>query len=71
MGDYSLPTDAASSVKAPTLVIAGGRDFPWIRETAEALAEAIPDGQVRLLDGQGHDVDPKVLAPVMIEFFNA
>jgi pimeloyl-ACP methyl ester carboxylesterase len=71
MGDYSIPADAASQVKAPTAVIAGGADFPWMRETAEALASAIPDGQARLLDGQGHDVDPKVLAPVLVEFFNA
>jgi len=71
MGDYSLPTDSAASVEAPTIVIAGGAEFPWMRETAEALAKALPDGHARILDGQGHDVDPKVLAPVMAEFFNA
>ncbi|MGH2663469.1 MAG: alpha/beta fold hydrolase [Actinomycetota bacterium] len=71
MGDYSLPTDTAASVKAPTIVIAGGADFPWMRETAEALAKAIPDGQARILEGQGHDVSPTVLAPVLVEFFTA
>ena len=69
MGDYSVPTDQAASVKVPTLVIAGGADMPFMRETAQALADALPDGQVRLLDGQGHNVDPTVLAPVMKEFF--
>ena len=68
MGDYSVPTELAASVKAPTLVIAGGADFPWIRETATALADALPHGQARFLDGQGHDVDPAVLAPVLKEF---
>ncbi|MGH2659367.1 MAG: alpha/beta fold hydrolase [Actinomycetota bacterium] len=71
MGDYSLPTERAASVKAPTLVIAGGADFPWMRETAQALAEALPDGQTRTLEGQGHDVDPAVLAPELVEFFEA
>jgi pimeloyl-ACP methyl ester carboxylesterase len=71
MGDYSLPTESAASVKAPTIVIAGGADFGWMRETAEALAKAIPDGQARILDGQGHDVDPTVLAPVLVEFFDS
>jgi hypothetical protein len=52
-------------------VIAGGADFPWMRETAEALAKTLPDGQARILDGQGHDVDPTVLSPVLVEFFNA
>jgi pimeloyl-ACP methyl ester carboxylesterase len=71
MGDYSIPKDLAASVKVPTMVIAGGADFPWMRQTAETLAAALPDGQVRLLEGQGHDVDPGVLAPVLREFFNA
>lgn len=71
MGDYSLPIDRAASVKAPTLVIAGGGDFPWMRQTAQALAEALPDGQISTLEGQGHDVDPAVLAPALVEFFEA
>jgi pimeloyl-ACP methyl ester carboxylesterase len=70
-GDYSIPKDRAASVKVPTMVIAGGADFPWMRQTAETLAAALPDGQVRLLEGQGHDVDPGVLAPVLREFFKA
>jgi pimeloyl-ACP methyl ester carboxylesterase len=71
MGDYSIPKDLAASVKVPTMVIAGGADFPWMRQTAETLAAALPDGQVRILEGQGHDVDPGVLAPVLTEFFTA
>jgi pimeloyl-ACP methyl ester carboxylesterase len=69
MGDYAIPTELAGSVKVSTIVIAGGDDFPWMRETATALADALPEGQVRFLDGQGHDVDSKVLAPVLKEFF--
>ena len=69
MGDYSLPVERAASVTAPTLVIAGGADFPWMRDTAQALADALPDGQTRTLEGQGHNVDPAVLAPVLVEFF--
>jgi pimeloyl-ACP methyl ester carboxylesterase len=69
MGDYTVPTERAASVKAPTLVIAGGADFPWMRQTATALADAIPEGEVRFLEGQGHDVDPAVLGPVLVEFF--
>jgi pimeloyl-ACP methyl ester carboxylesterase len=71
MGDYSIPTDKASSVKVPTIVIAGGADFPWMPETAQTLAAAMPDGQYRRLEGQGHDVDPTVLAPALVEFFKA
>jgi pimeloyl-ACP methyl ester carboxylesterase len=69
MADYRLPIERAASVKVPTLVIAGGADMPWMRDTATALADALPNGEVRLLEGQGHDVDPAVLAPALEEFF--
>lgn len=69
MGDYDVPVDRAANVKVPTLVVAGGADMPFMRDTAQALAAALPDGEARLLDGQGHDVDMTVLAPVLKEFF--
>jgi pimeloyl-ACP methyl ester carboxylesterase len=68
MGDYSLPVERAASVKVPTLVIAG-EAIPWMRQTAKALAAALPDGQTRTLEGQGHDVDPAVIAGAVREFF--
>lgn len=71
MGDYSLPIERASSVEVPTAVFAGGADMPWMRETAAALANALPNGEVHYLDGQGHDVDPAVLAPALEEFFRS
>jgi hypothetical protein len=40
-----------------------------MRETARALADVIPQGQHRTLEGQEHNVDPAVLAPVLVEFF--
>ena len=70
MGDYSIPTERAASVQVPTIVVAGGADFPWMPETAKTLAAAIPGAEVRQLEGQGHNVDPAVLAPVLIEFFS-
>jgi pimeloyl-ACP methyl ester carboxylesterase len=69
MGSYRIPVDRAANVKVPTLVIAGGADMPFMRDTATALADALPDGEARFLDGQGHDVDPTVLAPVLKDFF--
>ena len=71
MGDYSIPTETAASVKPPTLVLAGGADMPFMRESAQALADAIPDGQVGFLEGQGHNVDPTVLAPALKGFFSS
>jgi pimeloyl-ACP methyl ester carboxylesterase len=69
MGDYSLPTERAAAVTVPTIVIAGGASFPFMRETAQALADVIPDAQHRILEGQEHNVSPDAIAPVMVEFF--
>jgi pimeloyl-ACP methyl ester carboxylesterase len=69
MGDYVLPVDRAASVKVSTIVMAGTASFPGMSETARALAEIIPDGELRLLDDQTHDVAPHVMAAVLVEFF--
>ena len=69
MGDYSLPAERAASVTVPTLVITGGASFLFIREAAQVLAEILPEGQHRTLEGQEHNVAPEALAPVLEEFF--
>lgn len=71
MGDYSLPVDRAALVAAPTLVLAGEASFPFMRETAQALAAALPNGETRTLEGQTHNVAPEAIAPVLEEFFGA
>lgn len=71
MGDYSLPTERVATVKTPTLVIDGGATFPWINETADALARVLPNAQRRTLAGQAHNVDAAALAPVLVEFFKS
>ncbi len=69
--DASVPTQRAARVDVPTLVMNGGAGYPFMHETAQALGEAIPNAQVRTLEGQTHDVDVDVLAPVLMEFFGA
>ena len=69
MGDYSLPTERAATVKVPTIVIDGGASFPFMHETADALVAILPDGQRRTLEGQTHDVSPAAIAPVLKAFF--
>ena len=69
MGDYSLPTELLASVTTPTLVIDGGASFPWMSETARAIAGVLSDARRRTLEGQTHDVAPEAIAPVLVEFF--
>jgi pimeloyl-ACP methyl ester carboxylesterase len=65
---FSLPTDELGSVSTPTLVMAGGQ-ASWMQSGAEALTEALPNGEFHLLEGQEHGVAPEAIAPVLIEFF--
>jgi pimeloyl-ACP methyl ester carboxylesterase len=67
--DWSAPTGLAARVSVPALVIAGDAGMPFMPRTARALSQAMPRGQLRLLAGQTHDVNPGVLAPVLADFF--
>src|SRR5215210_3169004 len=69
MRDYSLPLEKAREVPVPTLVIAGGGSMPFMAETAEELAKALPNGESRILEGQDHNVAPDAIAPVLKDFF--
>ncbi|MEX2459446.1 MAG: alpha/beta hydrolase [Actinomycetota bacterium] len=69
MGDYSVPVDRAGLVRAPTLVLTGGGSFPFMHETADALAEALPNGRTQVIEGQAHDIAADAIAPVLEEFF--
>lgn len=67
--DRSVPAKRAAEVVSPALVM-NGTVIPFMLDTANMLTEAIPHAQHRTLEGQPHDVDLKVLAPVLIEFFS-
>jgi alpha-beta hydrolase superfamily lysophospholipase len=71
MGDYRLPAELAASVSTPTLVLNGDASFPWLGETADALVDVLPAAQRITLEGQSHDVDPRILAPALERFFTA
>lgn len=71
--DRSVPLEVASGVKAPTLVMDGGvslKTMPFMRPTADKLARSIPDARRCTIEGQGHDVDAKVVAPILVKFFS-
>jgi pimeloyl-ACP methyl ester carboxylesterase len=68
-----VPLERAAKVTIPTLVMDGAESlkiYPFMHVSADALANAMPNAERQTLDGQSHDVDSKVLAPVLIKFFN-
>jgi pimeloyl-ACP methyl ester carboxylesterase len=64
-----LPPDRWSTVTVPVLVLDGGASDAWIHHGADALVNVLPQASRHTLAGQTHMVDPNVLAPVLIEFF--
>jgi pimeloyl-ACP methyl ester carboxylesterase len=68
---WSVPTGLAARVCVPALVMAGDASLPFMPDAARVLSQAIPRGQLRTLEGQTHQVNPGVLAPVLVEFFTS
>lgn len=66
--DRSVPIERAARVAVPTLVMHGGASYPFMAETAQSLCSVIPVAELRTLDGQGHDVSPDVIAPILAQF---
>jgi pimeloyl-ACP methyl ester carboxylesterase len=69
VGDLELPTAQLRSIKTPTLLVYGSESPAFLGTAARALAQALPTGHARALDGQTHDIVPAALAPVLLEFF--
>jgi pimeloyl-ACP methyl ester carboxylesterase len=66
---WSVPAELAARVSVPALVMAGDAGLRFMPDAAQVLSQAIPQGQLRMLEGQTHEVNPGVLAPVLVEFF--
>jgi pimeloyl-ACP methyl ester carboxylesterase len=68
LGDGQPPTDRLAQITQPTLVATGGGD-EFFTQAADAVAANVPRAERRVIEGQGHVVDPKAFAPVLERFF--
>lgn len=70
LGDSAaVPVERVARIKVRTLVMGGSASYPFMRETARTLSRAIHGAQLRILEGQKHEVNAEVQAPVLAEFF--
>jgi pimeloyl-ACP methyl ester carboxylesterase len=66
LGDGLVPTELAAKVNVPTVILAAEA----MPETAQALADAMPNARLRAMEASAHELPPEVLAPVLKEVFS-
>ena len=69
LGDFTVPRQRLAAITVPTLAINGEKTDVRLRHAVQAVAAAVPGAQRRTLKGQTHNVAPKALTPVLVEFF--
>jgi pimeloyl-ACP methyl ester carboxylesterase len=70
MAGRPLPPGKWSRVASAVEILTGELSEPFFHEAANQLAERLPNGTCRTLQGQGHDVAPDAAAPALVEFFS-
>ncbi len=63
-----LSLDRWAGLEQPTLVLCGGDSEAWMRNGMQALTDALPNATYRVLDGQTHNLRPKIVAPELVRF---
>jgi pimeloyl-ACP methyl ester carboxylesterase len=69
LGDGTPPVAVANDVSMPALVMNGSDGLPFIHESIELIAEALPHAERKTLEGETHEPSAEVMAPVLAAFF--
>ncbi|MGH2991247.1 MAG: alpha/beta fold hydrolase [Solirubrobacterales bacterium] len=74
LGEHTMhgaPLDSAewAAVTMSTQVVYGSKTADVLKQGSRALAEVLPNAELRELEGVSHNVKMDVLAPVLMEFF--
>ena len=67
LGDGLVPTNLAAKVTAPTAILAA-REMP---ETAQALADAMPNARFEAMEGSAHETPPAEIAERVTRFLES
>jgi pimeloyl-ACP methyl ester carboxylesterase len=65
----AIPYELLPRITAPTYIMCGSDTASTIREACEILAREIAETELVFLEGEGHVVDQKRAAPMVLEFF--
>jgi pimeloyl-ACP methyl ester carboxylesterase len=62
------PTNRLARITQPVLIATGGNN-DYFEQAADAVAASLADAERQVIEGQGHVVDPKIMAAVLARFF--
>lgn len=73
LGEHNMKGDPLRAtewapVSMPALISYGAKSPSNLQKGSRALAEVLPSAELRALEGMGHRLKVKVLAPVLSEF---
>lgn len=69
MGDFSVPIARIATVTVPTLIAGGGKSSAALRRAVHLVADALPNGTLKIMDNENHNVAAPALVPVLTDFF--
>ena len=58
---YEFDPNRFAELTVPTLLVAGSESGEWLLDAMDAVADALPNGRVVTIDGDGHEAN--VTAP--------
>jgi pimeloyl-ACP methyl ester carboxylesterase len=67
MNGFQVPAGRLRSIRVPTVAMHGSKTDPRLKTATLNVAEAIPGARHRVLEGQTHNVDPRVLTAAVTE----
>lgn len=72
--DYRFDANRFHEITTPTLLLLGGESPPNVQAATQAIAEALPNGEIVILPGQGHvamDSAPDLFMTEVLRFLTA
>lgn len=70
MDDFVVPAERISRITTTALIAGGGKSPASLHNAVQRVADSLPNKTLKWLEGQTHNVNPQVLASVLIEFFS-
>jgi hypothetical protein len=68
--EQDIPAETFARVTIPVLTVcSSGTAMPWLHDSAQVVADALPNATAVELPGEFHHVPASTLAPALAEFF--